>query len=232
MSAPCKRYGHPVMDIETGLCTECGEPMDCPPILDFGVTGVPAPTPAHSDLSDHQQGRAVRSVARPLALLLAVVLAGFGVACGTLPTAPTTCATCATAPESGARVSASGKILCELVLSVDTKVDRTARGVWLKAQLTEMDRGGCGDLEVDGYPDWTLSVGENPVWHAYHTLADAQANNVAGDARGKYMHLLGPQGEYLIRSRASVGGGRDFMLCMLDEAGAECHRVNGAGNPL
>jgi hypothetical protein len=28
---------HPVMDIETGLCVDCGEPIDCPPILDFGV---------------------------------------------------------------------------------------------------------------------------------------------------------------------------------------------------
>lgn len=34
----CERYGHPVMDIETGLCVECSEPMDCPPVLDFGVT--------------------------------------------------------------------------------------------------------------------------------------------------------------------------------------------------
>lgn len=30
---------HPVMDIETGLCVDCGEPIDCPPILDFGTEG-------------------------------------------------------------------------------------------------------------------------------------------------------------------------------------------------
>lgn len=31
---------HPVMEIETGFCVDCGEPIDCPPILNFG-TGSP-----------------------------------------------------------------------------------------------------------------------------------------------------------------------------------------------
>lgn len=37
---------HPVMDIETGLCTDCGAPIDCPRILDFAVAAPVAPAVA------------------------------------------------------------------------------------------------------------------------------------------------------------------------------------------